>query len=78
MKEGSRRCRRLEVAEKSSCGGPKLAGAKEAAEKGLDLKARFERHPSGAEAHVDLSAFAARLKPCPFKAGARSEFFRSL
>jgi hypothetical protein len=53
-------------------------GAEEAAEEGLDLEARFERHPSGAEAHVDLRAFAARLKPCPLKAVAQSEFFRSL
>jgi hypothetical protein len=28
----------------------------------------FEKHPSGAKAHVDIAAFAARLKSCPFKA----------
>jgi hypothetical protein len=29
---------------------------------------RIEEHPSGAKAHVDLIAFAARLKTRPFKA----------
>ena len=33
-----------------------------------DLGEIGEERPSGAEAHVDSAAFAARLKPCPFKA----------
>jgi hypothetical protein len=41
---------------------------KEAAEK-LDVSDEIVgRHPSGAEAHGDSIAFAARLKSCPFKA----------
>jgi hypothetical protein len=39
--------------------------AKEAAEKGLILDETPEKHTSGAEAHVDFAAFAARLKSCP-------------
>jgi hypothetical protein len=56
----------------------KFAGAKQAAEKGLILEERPEKHTSGAKALVDLIAFAARLKPCPFKTAAQPEFFRSL
>jgi hypothetical protein len=37
----------------------------EAAENGLARGEKPERHPSGAKAHVDLIAFAARLKSCP-------------
>jgi hypothetical protein len=52
--------------------------AKQAAEKGLILEERPEKHTSGAKALVDLIAFAARLKPCPFKTAAQSAFFRKL
>jgi hypothetical protein len=55
-----------------------VAGAKQVAEKGQYLNEGHEMHPSGAEALVDLIAFAARLKSCPFKAAVQIEFFRSL
>jgi hypothetical protein len=42
-----------------------VAGAKQVAEKGQYLNEGHEMHPSGAEALVDLIAFAARLKSCP-------------
>jgi hypothetical protein len=54
------------------------SGAKEAAEKGLVSGERPEEHPSGAKALVDLIAFTARLKSCPFKTVLQQEFFRSL
>jgi hypothetical protein len=56
----------------------KSAGAKEAAEKGLYFNDGHGKHPSGAEALVDLIAVTARLKSCPFKATVQIEFFRSL
>jgi hypothetical protein len=69
-------------ARKWSRGIPQAAGnvaeAKEAAEKGLVSGERPEEHPSGAKALVDLIAFTARLKPCPFKTVFQQEFFRSL
>jgi hypothetical protein len=37
-----------------------------------------EEHPSGAEAHIGIGAFMARLKPCPFKTVAQMEFFSKL
>jgi hypothetical protein len=37
----------------------------QAAEKGPPSPALFEKHPSGAKAHTDIAAFAARLKSCP-------------
>jgi hypothetical protein len=37
-----------------------------------------ENHPSAAKAGSYFAAFAARLKPCPFKAAGAIEFFRSL
>jgi hypothetical protein len=52
--------------------------ALEAAEKGLVSGERPEEHPSGAKALVDLIAFTARLKSCPFKTVLQQEFFRSL
>jgi hypothetical protein len=54
------------------------SGAKQAAEKGIDLKEEVEKHPSGAKALVDFAAVMARLKSCPFKTAAQPEFFRSL
>jgi hypothetical protein len=36
------------------------------------------RLPSAAKAAIDFAALTARLKPCPFKAKSRPEFFRSL
>jgi hypothetical protein len=54
------------------------SGAKQAAEKGSTWSKEPEEHTSGAKAPVDLVAFTARLKPCPFKTAAQSEFFRSL
>jgi hypothetical protein len=48
------------------------------AEKGIVSGERPEEHPSGAKALIDLIAFTARLKPCPFKAVLQQEFFRSL
>ena len=59
-------------------GEKQLSGAKEAAEKGLIAGVDSEKHPSGAEAHVDFAVLAARLKSCPFKTMALGEFFRSL
>jgi hypothetical protein len=38
------------------------SGAKQVAEKGLVSSTSSEEHPSGAEAHVDFAALAARLK----------------
>jgi hypothetical protein len=32
-----------------------------------------EKRPSGAKANADFAAFAARLKPCPFKTSTYSE-----
>jgi hypothetical protein len=32
---------------------------------GFDLEAKFERHTSGAKAHIHFAALAARLKSCP-------------
>jgi hypothetical protein len=52
--------------------------AKQAAEKGIELKEEPEKHPSGAKALVDFTAVMARLKSCPFKTAAQPEFFRSL
>jgi ceramide glucosyltransferase len=43
------------------------SGARQGAEKGLISIPVPEKHPSGAKAHVDFAALAARLKPCPFK-----------
>jgi hypothetical protein len=42
-----------------------MAGAKQAAEKGLFPGENPEKRPSGAEAHIDLIVLAARLKSCP-------------
>jgi hypothetical protein len=36
------------------------------------------KHPSGAKAHVDSIAFAARLKSCPFKTPTSEGFFTKL
>ena len=47
----------------SGCGGP----AEQLVEKSQFISRTFGKHPSGAEARVDFAAFAARLKPCPFK-----------
>jgi hypothetical protein len=52
--------------------------AKEAAEKGSNQEESELKRPSGAEAHIDFEAFAARLKSCPFKTAQNTEFFRSL
>jgi hypothetical protein len=41
------------------------SGAKEAAEKGIHSIRTQDKHPAGAEAHVDFAALAARLKSCP-------------
>jgi hypothetical protein len=38
--------------------------SEQAAERGI---VGGERRPAGAKAHLDSIAFAARLKPCPFK-----------
>jgi predicted flavoprotein YhiN len=43
------------------------SGEKLAAVKGLFLSETPEKHPSGPKGHVDATALAARLKPCPFK-----------
>jgi hypothetical protein len=40
-------------------------GFQQAAEKGIARGEKPEERPSGAEAHVDLIALAARLKSCP-------------
>jgi hypothetical protein len=48
--------------------------ALQAAEKGQMLNEKPEKRPSGAKAHVDLIALAARLKSCPVT---KQEFFRS-
>jgi hypothetical protein len=48
------------------------------AEKVLILSELGRKHPSGAKAHIDLIAFAARLKPCPFKTSPLGEFFSKL
>jgi hypothetical protein len=37
----------------------------QAAEKVATLSEMGEKHSSGAEAHIDLIGFSARLKPCP-------------
>ena len=50
-------------------------GPRQAAEKGEMTSEAPEKHPSGAKAHVDLIALAARLKSCPVT---KQEFFRSL
>jgi hypothetical protein len=52
-----------------------IGTAKQTAEKGLIPSEKAEKHPSGAKAHVDLIAPAARLKSCPVT---KQEFFRSL
>jgi hypothetical protein len=44
----------------------------------LNLNEEPEEHPSGAKAQVDLIAFMARLKPCPFKTALQREFFSKL
>jgi hypothetical protein len=41
------------------------SGAEQAAQKGLHSTRMPEKRPSGAKAHVDLIAVAARLKSCP-------------
>jgi hypothetical protein len=41
--------------------------ALQAEERGLISSGKPEKHPSGAEAHIDLIALAARLKSCPNK-----------
>jgi hypothetical protein len=40
-------------------------GAKQAAEKGLDLIRTPEKHPSGPKGPADFAALTARLKSCP-------------
>jgi hypothetical protein len=52
--------------------------AEQAAEKGRNQEKSELKRPSGAEAHIDFEAFAARLKSCPFKTAQNTEFFRSL
>jgi hypothetical protein len=44
----------------------------------LNLNKEPEKHPSEAEALVDLIALMARLKPCPFKTALQQEFFCKL
>jgi segregation and condensation protein A len=46
-------------------GGQLSSGAKQAAEKGLDLIRTPEKHPSGPKGPVDFAALTARLKSCP-------------
>jgi hypothetical protein len=48
---------------------------KQAAEKVMYSWWIPKNHPSGAKAQIDIAAFTARLKPCPFKADV---VFRSL
>jgi hypothetical protein len=52
--------------------------ALQAAEKGQMPNEKPEKRPSGAKAHVDLIALAARLKSCPDASRDLLAFFRSL
>jgi hypothetical protein len=53
----------------------RLAGAEQAAEKGLHLAEMREERTAGAEARIDFAAFTARLKSCPdAPAGPRGVF----
>jgi hypothetical protein len=55
-----------------------VAGAKQAAEKGLIGADSREKHTSGAEARDDFMALTARLKSSPDTYPGPDEFFRSL